>query len=238
MPWHNFLIMPKLRSRKRRIRRSFGRLAVILFVLSAAYAHAPATVAFQFDFPGSDPAHYRLSVDSTGHATYESNGKLNAQVQGGDVFHREFTLKPATCSRIFDLAKRAHYFKGKVDSGKANLASTGAKTLSYDDGATSTTAEYNFSPIVAVEDLTALFQNLSATLEFGRRLDYYHRYQKLALDDELKQMEDSLQSGDGDMVGLEAIAPTLQEIVHDPTVLNVDRARALRLLAHAGISAQ
>ena len=44
--------------------------------------------------------------------------------------------------------------------------------------------------MVAVQQLTQLFQSLSTTLEFGRRLEYFHRYQKLALDEELKRMED------------------------------------------------
>jgi len=233
--WHNFVFMCSDSSLGRLLRRCGGTLAVILCAL-AAYATPPATVTFQFDFPGSDPGHYRVSVDATGHASYKSNGKLNDQSEPAESFHMEFTLKSATCSRIFDLARKAHYFKGKVDSGRQGLASTGAKILSYDDGGTSTTAEYNFSPIAAVQQLTDLFQSLSSTLEFGHRLDYYHRYQKLALDDQLQQMEASLSPSDP--IGMEAIAPILKQIVNDPTVLNVDRARAIRLLARAGISGQ
>ena len=81
-----------------------------------------------------------------------------------------------------------------------------------------------------------MFQDLSATLEFGRRLDYYHHYQKLALDEELRSME-SMQHNKN-LVELSAVAPILQTIAHDSTVMNVSRARALRLLAQANGTAQ
>jgi hypothetical protein len=80
-----------------------------------------------------------------------------------------------------------------------------------------------------VEQLTSFFQNLSATLEYGRRLTYYHRYQKLALDEELKRME--AQAKDGSLIELQAVQPVLEEIVADSSVLNVVRARAQRLVA-------
>jgi hypothetical protein len=74
-----------------------------------------------------------------------------------------------------------------------------------------------------------LFQGISATLEFGRRLAYYHRYQKLGLDDELKRMED--QARNGNLVELQVARPVLQEIYDDGSVMNVVRARAQRIMA-------
>ena len=121
--------------------------------------------------------------------------------------------------------------KQEIDSKKKNLASTGAKTLIYKDGQRSTKAEYNFSMQAPVQQLTAIFQNLSSTLEFGRRLEYFRRYQKLALDEELKRMEDA-ERGDG-LGELSMIAPILQRIAGDPTVINPVRVRAQRLLQKA-----
>jgi hypothetical protein len=76
-----------------------------------------------------------------------------------------------------------------------------------------------------------LFAGISATLEFGRRLDFDYRYQKLALDAELKSME-SLQQ-EGDLAELGAIRAVLQKIATDSSLVNVARARAQRLLASA-----
>jgi hypothetical protein len=197
---------------------------------STALAQQP-TLTFTFTFPGSQPEHYAISVDADGHASYESDGKLNPQVETTDSFRLEFTVSQANCARIFDLARRAHYFQGEIDSKKKGLASTGAKTLAYKDSQRGTQATYNYSPLPPVQELTQFFQNLSTTLEFGRRLEYYHRYQKLALDDELKRMEDMAKRNN--LEELAAIEPILKQIAADSSVINPVRARALRLLAQA-----
>jgi len=90
--------------------------------------------------------------------------------------------------------------------------------------------------VPAVQELTAFFQGLSTTLEFGHRLDYYLRYQKLALDEELKKMEEM--SNSHELEEISAVAPVLQKIVDDPAVIKVVRARAERLLQPAGNSGQ
>jgi len=76
--------------------------------------------------------------------------------------------------------------------------------------------------------LTALFQNMAGTLEYGRRLTYFHRYQKLALDEELKRME--TQARNNELSEIQGVAPVLQEIFDDTSVMNVVRARAKELL--------
>jgi len=191
-----------------------------------------ATVSFTLDFPQSIPDHYALTVSSDGHAGYDSTGKVTLDADPGDPFHLDFTISAGTRERIFNLAAKAKYFEGKVDSGKRNIASTGDKTLTFHQGVRSTIATYNYSPVPAVQELTALFQNLSTTLEFGRRLDYYYRYQKLALDEELKRMEQMVK--EKNLEEVQAVAPILQRIMADPSVINVTRARAQRLLNGSG----
>ncbi len=211
-------------------------LVYFLFGLCVLPAHAQApaplpTVTFTLDFPASQPDHYSFSVQSDGRATYESTGKLSPDSEPTDAFHLEFTVSPPTRDRIFTLAERAKFFQGQIDSGKRKLASTGAKTLAYKDSTRGTRATYNYSTIPAVLELTTLFQNMSTTLEFGHRLEYYHRYQKLALDEELKRMEEMADGNNLDE--LSAIAPILRQIVADPSVITVVRARAQRLADRA-----
>lgn len=148
----------------------------------------------------------------------------------------DFTTSQATTKRIFDLAKQADYFQGKLDARKKNIAFTGDKTVLYKDAQRQTVGTYNYSSIPAVQELTTLFENLSATLEFGHRLDYEYRYQKLALDEETKAMED--RANRVELVELGAIAPILHKIADDPSVINVTRARILRLLDRTGTAAK
>jgi hypothetical protein len=193
-----------------------------------ARAAEPATVTFSLNFPGSDPERYSISVQSDGHAKYESSGNISSDSDDTENYATDFTISDATRSRIFDLAAQTHYFSGKIDSGNRKLAFTGAKKLTYSDGQRTSTADYNFSSLPSVQQLTTLFQAIGATLEFGRRLIYFHRYQKLALDDELKRMEEEARAGD--LSELAAARPVLQEIYDDSSVINIVRARALRIM--------
>ena len=202
----------------------------LFLLLSTALCNAadPATITFSLDFPNSSPEHYSIAIESDGHAHYESSGKISADSDVRDDYQTDFTFSDPTRARIFGLAAQAHYFSGKVDSGNKKLAFTGAKKLLYKDGQRNSSADYNYSQQPAVQQLTTLFQSVSATLEFGRRLTYFHRYQKLALDDELKLMED--QAKRGDLAELQAVTPVLQHIYEDASVMNVVRARALRIM--------
>jgi hypothetical protein len=205
-------------------------LCLILCFLASAQAQQTAVpiVTFTFDFPGSAPGHYVVSVSNDGSAVYDSDGKISPESTSSDPFHSDFTASQAARTRIFDLARRAHYFEGEIDSKNKKIAFTGTKTLTYKDAQKSTRASFNYSPVSSIQELTAFFQGLSNTLEFGHRLDYCLRYQKLGLDEELKKMEELSKSG-----GLEeisSVAPVLQKIVDDSAVINVVRARALRLL--------
>lgn len=187
-----------------------------------------ATVVFTMDFPNSTPEHYSIAVEKSGHAHYESVAKISEDSDDRETYKTDLQLLDATRARIFDLAAQAHYFSGKIDSGNKKLAFMGSKRLSYQDAQRNSSADYNFSPVPAVQQLTTLFQSLSATLEFGRRLTYFYRFQKLALDDELTHMED--QARRGEIIELQAVKPILQQISDDETVMKIDRARAVRLI--------
>ncbi|HWY23230.1 MAG TPA: hypothetical protein VNX26_18530 [Candidatus Acidoferrum sp.] len=190
---------------------------------------APSTpmVTFTLDFPQSNPAHYSIAVDATGHARYECAGTV-AKDSDEQTYRAEFEVSAGSREKIFDWAKQAKYFAGKIDSGNAKLAFTGAKVLSYQDAQRSNTARYNYSHLEPVRELTTLFQSMAGTLEYGRRLAYFHRYQKLALDEELKRME--AQARSNDLSEIQSVAPVLREIVEDTSVINVVRARAKELV--------
>ena len=201
---------------------------LVICIHSASLAADSGTITFSLNFPNSAPEHYSMSVQADGNAKYESTGKISLESDERDNYQTEFSFSDATRARIFQLASQAHYFAGKVDSGNKKLAFTGAKKLAYSDGQKNTSAEYNYSSQPAVQQLTTIFQSVGATLEYGRRLTYFHHYQKLALDDELKRMED--QARRGEITELQAVKPVLQQIYDDSSVMKVVRARALRIM--------
>jgi hypothetical protein len=203
---------------------------------------APAVVTFTLDFPTSQPEYYSIRVPSEGSAHYQSSCRLSDSdethshgndSQDNDTFDLDFTMAAATRQKIFQLAAKAGYFQKDVDSHHKNLAFTGKKTLGYKDARRSGESTYNYSTHPAVQDLTILLQSLSSTLEFGHRLQYDYQYQKLALDEELKNMEELARANQ--LIGVTAIQPILDQIIADPSVINVTRARAQRLLDRADI---
>jgi hypothetical protein len=218
--------------------------AVGMGVLAVAAMSAPLisqqaastpVVTFTLDFPQSEPEHYSIAVDATGHTRFECTGRIT-QDSEDQTYRTEFEVSAANRERIFDWAKRAQYFAGKVDAGNRKVAFTGTKILSYQDGLHSFTATYNYSNAPAVQQLTALFQNMAGTLEYGHRLAYYHRYQKLALDEELKHME--AQAKSEELTEIQGVAPVLREIVEDASVINVVRARAKELIEMGSTAAR
>jgi len=210
-------------------------LCALLVLPAVTIAADPATVSFTLDFPTSDPTHYSISVNSDGHGKYECSARTSPDSGERETYQTEFDVTPANRTRIFELAAQAHYFSGKVDSGNSKLAFTGSKKLVYRDGGNTHSADYNYSNLPAVQQLTELFQSLSSTLEYGRRIAYYHRYQKLALDEELKRMES--QAKNNELMELQAVQPVLKQIYDDASVMNVVRARAQRLIEMGGSKA-
>jgi len=211
----------------------FPMLLLLLHYPLFAQDSASPTVNLVFDFPNSDPEHFSLLVHADGRASYDSNGKLTSTTEDKDPFHLDFVLSSSSRDRLFDLVKRANYFDGDVDTKLPNIAFTGKKTVTYQDGQHNTHATYNYSANPSVQAFTAFCQHISETLEFGRRLQFYRRYQKLALDDELSSLEEMQR--DNQLADLPAIAPILQSIAKDPTLLNMARGRALRILDRAGV---
>jgi hypothetical protein len=185
------------------------------------------SVTFTLDFPQSTPQHYSIVVQADGQARYECTGKIDKDSEE-ETYGANFDVSAVSRERIFEWAKQAKYFAGKIETGNGKLAFTGAKELSYRDGARSNQARYNYSNLEPVRQLTILFQGMAETLEYGRRLAYYHRYQKLALDEELKRME--AQARNNELSEIQGVAPVLREIVEDVSVLNVVRARAQELI--------
>lgn len=213
------------------------RLLWVLIFSSIAYAQSASfaggdsvspVVTFTLDFPDSQPEYYSIRVPADGPAHYQSSGHLSADSDATDNFDFDFVLSAETRSKIMALASKAGYFQKDLDGHHKGMAFTGKKTLSYKDSRRSGESSYNYTANPATQELTTVFQSLSATLEFGHRLDYDHRYQKLALDEELKRMQEMAQ--DKQLTEVSAIQPILTEIVADQSVVNIARARAQRLL--------
>lgn len=201
------------------------------------YSSGPSPSSAHANPASTDSGQVKTAKESSGSQDEDSDSESDAgshasSGSSSDPFDYQFNVSEQANARIFELASKAHYFEGDLDYGKHNLANTGAKTLAYHDARRNTHSTYNYTTNQPAQELTTLFQNLSTTLEAGHRLSFYYQYQKLALEQELKRVEELSKSGG--LFEVQTINPILKRIIADPSVMNVTRARAERLLAMSG----
>jgi hypothetical protein len=211
---------------------SIAALAGVLPAQNPNPSENPAVpvVTFNCLWEAATPQSYTVWVRSTGTARYVSSNPARAPEDRAEdpQYSIEFTMSDANRSKVFALTRQAGYFNGDFDFKKHSVANTGRKTLSYADLSRNFQTTYNWSENAAIDQLSRLFAGISSTVEHGRRLAFLHRYDKLGLEAELKGMENEGQIGF--LSELQIIAPTLDSIANDASVLNIARARARRLL--------
>lgn len=216
---------------------SLGAAAQVVHEVTAVPQPTGAYVAFKFDWDQGHPwVKYTISVDDAGNAHFEGVGSL-AESGDGDSFSQDFTMTDANRQKIFELARKTDYFQGNFEAKHNNIAKTGEKTLEYhgkgEGGqAVSHSSTYNYSPNNDIQELTRLFQSIALTLDYGRKLAFQYRFDKLGMDDRLKSLQDMQASHF--VEELQAIEPILQKIAADPNLMNIARVTAKQLLNSAG----
>lgn len=225
------------------------RIHLALFCLlsaTVAFAQAPTltpnpndrntvvpTATFSLDFPNADPPHYSIAVSADGRAAYQSNPSSEAST--GVPYIYRFTMSTENLHKIFNAAKQLKYFNQDFEYRKGKVAFTGNKTLAYKDGDRDFHSSYNWSANNTVDQLTDLFEGIAETMEFGRRLSYYHEHDKLGLEAELKRLQEM--EKDHQLAEIQAITPILKSIADDSNVLNISRRRAEAIISSVPPSA-
>lgn len=183
------------------------------------------TVTFTLDWPQAHPPYYSIAVDSAGRAAYTA---VDDKKETGEPYMLKFTVSHTVRERVFADAQALGYFQGNFDFTRHKVAFTGAKTIAYTDPTRNTKTSYNWSENRELMSLTQLFQGMANAIEGGRKLERMLRFDRLGLNDELKELE--LQAKDNYLAEVHLIQPVLQQIADDPGVMDVARQRARRLL--------
>lgn len=229
-----------------------GILILALWVataLSAQTVHQPtpipqpagASVVFHFDWEQGRPwVKYTITVDDAG--TTHFHGVGNAVESGdGDAYSLDFRMSDANRQKIFELAKQADYFRENLEAKAKNVAKTGQKTLEFHGKAgesgppLDTSATYNYSANPNIQELTRIFQAVASTVDFGRKLAFDIRFDKLGLDARLQSLKEMQAAHFVEEV--QAIEPILQKISTDSSVMHLSRVAAKQLLNSIGTTA-
>jgi hypothetical protein len=201
---------------------------------AAQPASAQPSVTFLFEWNQAKPwINYSIHVQADGMTHFEGDPN---PADGGDTdpFQQDFTMSDANRQKIFELAKKARYFNGDFDFHK-KIAQTGKKTLQYRSPDAEGSTTYNWSQNTDIQQLTKLFESIATTLDYGRKLAFLYRFDKLGMDQCLKDLE-QMQS-EGFVEELPAIEPILRKISVDPNLMNISRQSAKHLLKSMGSAA-
>ena len=217
--------------------RLLGSLSVILAassLLAQQFSPPPApvptqaSVRFSFDWSQGFPWQtYSIAVQSDGKARFDGTPHADG-TNDTDPYQQDFTMSAANRQKIFDLAQKLNYFRGDFASPMKHIAQTGQKTLQYQSPQVQGSTTYNWSQNPDVEELTRFFSAIAMTIDFGRKLAFQYRFDKLGMDKLLKGLED--QQASHGVEELAIIAPMLRKIVNDPNLMNISRQSAERLL--------
>ena len=196
-----------------------------------AGAQDQGSVVFLFVWDQGRPwISYSIKVQADGKAHFEGDPNP-AETGEGDSFQQDLHVSESNRRKIFDLAKNLNYFQGDFDYHK-KIAQTGKKTLEYQSTAIHNSTTYNWSQNADVQALTRIFQSIATTLDYGRKLAYQYRFDKLGMDARIRELEQLQQQGY--VEELQAIEPILQKIADDPNLMRISRESAKHLLKAIG----
>ncbi len=183
---------------------------------------------FSFDWSQGYPWQtYSITVQSDGKARFDGTPHAD-ETNDTDPYQQDFTVSAANRQKIFDLTQKLNYFQGDFASRMKNIAQTGKKTLQYQSPQAQVSTTYNWSQNTDVEELTRLFTAIATTIDFGRKLAFQYRFDKLGMDKLLKELE--AQQASHGVEELAIISPMLRKIANDPNLMNISRQSAERLL--------
>jgi hypothetical protein len=184
------------------------------------------TVIFTSVLWTADPSYYSLAIDSSGTATYQS--APDSIEHTGVHYTVEFQVSDRTRRTAFNVTRELDYFREPMGEALTSARNSSVRTLAYHDSQLHTQVTYGASPDSEIEELTSIFEGISETLEFGRRLTYFHEHDRSALDGELDRLQKSVDRRI--LRELPVIVPVLRSIASDNRVESSARDKAEALL--------
>lgn len=212
----------KLWAKTRWIARGLICLACLLPAgAQAARAADGATITFLRVFKGSNPEFTEIKVGEDGSASFD------IRQESEDSSPRAFEVGPAVRSKIFQLAMELHNFEGADLDVHKRIAYLGEKTFRYEKGAEVHETKFNYTIDRTASQLLMIFDGLSQQQQDMVNLEQKLRYDRLGVNDGLRQFETDLDQRI--LPEPERLLPVLDRIADDARVVEVARQRARAL---------
>ena len=185
------------------------------------------TVIFTSVLWAADPSYYSIAIDSTGTATYQSAPDSIGKT--GVPYTLEFQVSDRTRRVTFNVARQLDYFGDKAQQVVSSPQAGSVRTLAYHDSTIRHQITYSSSSDSEIDELTSVFEEISVTLEFGRRISYFHQHDSGRLRGELERLQASTERRSARE--FQAIAAVLRSIAADDRLETGLRQKAEALLA-------
>lgn len=184
------------------------------------------TVVFTSVLWSANPPYYSLAIDSTGASTYQS--APNSTDSTGVPYTVTFQANDSTRRTAFNVIQELDFLRGDFAVSQGSPETKAVCTLSYHDLTFNNQLIYSETSDSEIRELTSIFEEVSATLEFGRRLAYFHQNDKNALDGELAAMQKDAERHN--LRELQVVASVLRSIASDASVISHARQEAEAIL--------
>jgi len=192
------------------------------------------TVIFSAVKWNSDPSYYSIAIDASGTATYISSPE--GLDKTGVHYTTEFHVSDRTRRIAFNLAQRLNYFAGDYGELQSSPGNNRVHTLAYRYGPVNNQFTYSSSADPDLAELTSVFEELSQTFEYGRKLSDLQLHNRRAIIPELEAMTGKAERHA--LRDLPALVPILRNVASDTRVDAAARDQASALIKLAENSGQ
>ena len=192
------------------------------------------TVIFNAVRWNADPSYYSIAIDATGTATYLSAPE--GLDKTGTPYTTEFQVSDRTRRIVFNLSQKLDYFAGSYGELQSSPETHNVYTLAYRYGSVNNHYTYSTLSDADLEELTSVFEELSQTFEFGRKLSEFELRNRKAIGPQLDVMK--TKADRRALRDLPALVPILRDVAADTSVDAAARQQASSLIKLAQSNAQ
>jgi hypothetical protein len=179
-----------------------------------------------------NPSFYSIAIDSTGTATYQSSS--NSVTQTGVPYTVEFQASDASRRMAFNVARRLDFFSGTYKNILNTPDRASVHTLGYHSPEINNQITFTESSDPDVEELTTVFEEISATFESSHRLSILLDRNRAGLANELQTLQKIAERHR--VREFQVVAPVLKRIATDSGLPEPVRQQASVILSSASQS--
>ncbi len=189
-----------------------------------------AAVEMSFSYKFENPRFVHLPLIEIDLASSGKGTIRFKRNESDEIIDLEFSLTPATVSRIHQLYSQTAFLTSTEDyQSKKDFSHLGWITLTAHQGERSREARFNYTTNLLIDELAAIFRAIATQQIQMFDIDTVQQYQPLDLARQLDALENELRLEH--IAEPESLLAALRELAANDTVLLIARNKASRIIA-------